>query len=164
MERHRTIAAAPMRSAADAWKVVSSLLADTLERSPFVPIGSVAIALLPLSGLGPALIAGGHLEANGLVLVDEGMHVTITVKTADAALEVEESLSPIPGGASATEDWTLYVPASGALDASIAAAVKGSPHLSAETPPDSAKSRKKGESSGASAIDMDALRRLRGAS
>jgi hypothetical protein len=164
MERRRTIAAAPVRTAAEAWKVVSSLLTDTLERSSSIPAGSVAVALAPLSGLGPALIAGGHLEAKGLVLVDEGMHVTITVMTADAALGVEENLSPIPGGASATGDWTLYVPASGALDAAIAAALKGSTHLSAKSPPESAPSRNKGEGSGASAIDVDALRRLRGAS
>src|SRR5436309_14963140 len=164
MERRRAIAAAPVRSAAEAWKIVSGLLTDTLERSPSIPAGSVAVALAPLSGLGPALVAGGHLESKGLVLVDEGMHVTIVVMTADAALGVEENLSPIPGGASATEEWTLYVPASGPLDATIAAAVKDSRHLSAESPPESAPSKKKAESSGASTIDVDALRRLRGAS
>jgi hypothetical protein len=165
VERRRAIAAAPVRSAAEAWKIVSSLLTDTLERSPSIPAGSVAVALAPLSaGLGPALVAGGHLESKGLVLVDEGMHVTIVVMTADAALGVEENLSPIPGGASATEEWTLYVPASGPLDATIAAAVKDSKHLSAESPPESAPSKKKAESSGASTIDVDALRRLRGAS
>lgn len=164
MERRRAIAGAPVRSAAEAWKMVSSLLTDTLERSPSIPAGSVAVALAPLSGLGPALIAGGHLESKGLVLVDEGMHVTIVVMTADAALGVEENLSPIPGGASATEEWMLYVPASGPLDATIATAVKDSRHLSAESPPESAPSKKKAESAGASAIDVDALRRLRGAS
>lgn len=164
MERRRAIAAAPVRTAAEAWNLLSTLLAETLERSPSIPAGGVAEALAPLSGLGPALIAGGHLERKGLVLVDEGMHVTITVMTADAALSVEENLSPIPGGATATAEWTLYVPASGALDAAIVTAVKGSKHLSAESPPESAPSRNKGESSAAAAaIDVEALRRLRGA-
>jgi hypothetical protein len=164
MERHRAIAAAPVRTATEAWKVVSKLLADTLERSPSIPVGSVDEGIAPLMRLAPALIAGGHLEADGLVLVDEGLHVTITVRTADAALAVEENLSPIPGGAGATEDWKLYVPASGALDAAIASACKGSAHLSAEKPPASAPAKKNESTTGASAIDVDALRKLRGPS
>lgn len=164
MERRRTIAAAPVRSAAEAWQVVMTLLIETLERSSAIPAGSVSENLAPLRGLGPALIAGGHLESKGLVLVDEGLHVTISVMTADAALNVDENLSPIPGGASATENWMLYVPSCGALDAAIAKAVKGSSHLSAESPPDSAPARKKAASSEMSSIDIDALRRLGGGS
>lgn len=159
MERHRSIAAAPVRSAVDAWKVVSKLLADTLERSPAIPAGSVANELSPLIGLGPALIAGGHLEAKGLVLVDEGLHLTIVVMTGDAALGIEENLSAVPGGAGATDAWTLYLPAIGPHHSSIAAAVKNSQHLSASTPPRSAPARNEGES-GKSFIDVDALRKM----
>ena len=65
MKRQRRIAAAPVRSASEAWQVVSTLLADTLEQSPNVSAGSVAETLAPLAGLGPALIAGGHLESRG---------------------------------------------------------------------------------------------------
>src|SRR2546428_12171070 len=100
MERTRFIAAAPVRSASEAWRIVSTLIADTLECSSSVPIGSVGKELAPLNGLGPAIIAGGHLESKGLVLVDKGLHLTIRVMTADAALDVEESLNPVPGGAS----------------------------------------------------------------
>ena len=99
MKRHRTFAAAPVRSAADAWRVVSGLLSQTLERSPAIPDGSVATELDILHGLGPALIAGGHLESNGLVLVDIGLHLTILVVTGDAAIRVDENLNPVPGGA-----------------------------------------------------------------
>src|SRR4051812_20087037 len=81
MERRRTIAAAPVRSASDAWQVVCRLLSDTLEKSPSIPAGSVVKELSPLRGLGPALIAGGHLEGKGLVLIDEGMHLTVLVAT-----------------------------------------------------------------------------------
>ena len=155
MERHRTIAASPVRSAAQAWRVVTTLVADTLERSPAVQTGSVGVELAALDGLGPALIAGGHLESKGLVLCDVGLHVTVTVVTADAALRVKENLNPIPGGASATEGWMLYVPLPGALDASVEAAAKRSLHLSVESPPKSAPAGKKREGS---AIDLDALR------
>lgn len=159
MERRRSIAAAPVRSASDAWNVVSKLLADTLERSASIPAGTVAKELTPLSGLGPALIAGGHLESKGLVLVDYGLHLTILVMTADAALEVEENLSPVPGGSKATDGWTLYVPPTGPLDRAVAAALKGSSHLSVETPPMSAPAVK-ADGSGESLIDLDALRRM----
>jgi len=159
MERRRVIAAAPIRSASDAWNVVSTLLADTLERSPSIPAGTVAKELAPLNGLGPALIAGGHLEDKGLVLVDEGFHLTIVVMTADAALEVEENLGPVPGGATATDGWTLHLPPAGPLDRAVSAAVKGSSHLSVEAPPTSAPARKEGGTR-ESLLDLDALRKI----
>ena len=122
-----------------------------------VPEGSVGEELSVLDGLGPAMIAGGHLESKGLVLCDVGLHVTITVLTADAALRLNENLNPVPGGASATEGWMLYLPLPGALDANVKAAAKRSVHLSVEPAPNSAPAAKKGEA--ASAIDLDALRR-----
>jgi hypothetical protein len=109
----RRIAAAPVRSASEAWSIVCQLISDTLERSPSIPSGSVATELQRLNGLGPALIAGGHLEKDGLTLVDEMLYATIRVLTADAALEVEENL-PIPGGGSATGSWMIYFPNAGA--------------------------------------------------
>lgn len=120
----------------------------------------MAEALAPLKGLGPALIAGGHLERNGLVLVDGDLHVTILVMTSGAALEVEENLNPIPGGASATDSWTLYLPEVEPLKTTISAAIMNCRHLSASPPPAPApvdmESRR-----GSSPIDMTALRRLR---
>ncbi len=160
MKRQRTIAAAPVRSAAEAWQVVSTLLADTLESSPAIPVGSVAQELAPLYGLAPALIAGGHFESKGLVLVDVDLHLTVSVMTADAALEVEENPNPVPGGASATAEWTLYLPQAGPLNASIAAVVKKSAHLSAYPPPKSAPSAKAKGSSRDSLIDVEALRKM----
>ena len=157
MNRNRTIAGAPIRSAANAWQLVSTLLAETLERSPAIPTGSVATELAPLRGLGPALIAGGHFESKGLVLIDAGLHLTVFVMTADAALAVDENLNPVPGGAGATNHWTLHLPSAGPLDASIAAAVKRSPHLSADTPPTTVPAAKAEDHSRQSPIDLEAL-------
>jgi hypothetical protein len=159
MERTRLIAAAPIRSASEAWQVLSILLAGTLERSSSVSAGSVAKELASLNGLGPALIAGGHLESKGLVLVDEGLHLTIRVLTADAALEVEENLNPVPGGANATDGWTVYFPSAGPLDGVLKSAVTNSSHLSTAEPPASAPAQK-AERASQSLIDIDALRRL----
>jgi len=159
MERRRVIAAAPVRSGYEAWRVFTNLLAGTLERSPSVSAGSVARELAPLNGLGPALIAGGHFESTGLVLVGNGIHLTIIFLTGDRALEVEENLNPVPGGLSATDEWTLYLPSVGPLDSSIAAAVKGASHLSVKPPPKTAPLKAEG-ASGGSIIDVDALRRI----
>ncbi len=160
MKRRRTIAAAPIRSAADAWQAVCALLAETLERSPAIPVGSVTTELAPLQGLGTALIAGGHLESKGLVLIDVGLHLTVFVMTADAALTVDENLKPVPGGAGATCEWTLYIPAVEPLDASIGAAVKGSAHLSADAPPTSPLADQGAARTRESPIDLEALHRL----
>ena len=159
MKRSRTIAASPVRSAAEAWRVVTALIADTLERSPDVAAGSVAGELAVLDGLGPALIAGGHLEAKGLVLCDVGLHVTILVVAADAALSVEENLNPVPGGSSATDCWMLHIPLPGALDASVVAAAARSSHLTVEKPPDSAAAAREEKREAGSAIDLEALRK-----
>lgn len=163
MERSRVIAAAPVRTAAEAWQVVVDLIVATLERSSAIASGSVAEDLSVLNGLGPALVAGGHLESKGLVLVDDGLHLTIQVVTADAALEVEENLNPVPGGAGATADWMLYIPSCGALDAVVAKAIKGVSHLSSDSPPNAISSNKSVASS-AAGIDVEALKRLRGPS
>src|SRR3984957_4293272 len=124
MERTRLIAAAPVRSASEAWQVLTTLLSDTLERGSSISTGSVAAVLANLNGLGPALIAGGHLESKGIVLVDEGLPLTIRVLTADTALDVEENLNPVPGGANATDGWTIYFPPAGPLDRALSSAGK----------------------------------------
>ena len=160
MERRRIIAAAPVRSATDAWQIACSLITQTLERSPVILPENVTTALAPLNGLGPALIAGGHLESKGLVLCDIGLHVTVCIVTADAALNVVENLNPVPGGGQATDKWILYVPLVNSLADSIAAAVKISPHLSIETPPDSAPKPKTQIQTENSVIDLEALRKL----
>jgi hypothetical protein len=159
MERTRLIAAAPVRSASEAWRVVTTLLAETLERSSSVPVGSVVKELALLKGLGPALVAGGHLESNGLVLVDTDLHLTIRVLTADPALEVEENLNPVPGGASATDAWTLYLPSTSPLNGAVKAAIKNSEHLKTGAPPATAPAEKS-IGPGRSLIDVNALRSL----
>jgi hypothetical protein len=161
MERTRLIAAAPVRSASEAWSIVCWLISDTLERSPSIANGSVTAELQRLNGLGPALIAGGHLEKDGIILVDDALSVTIQVLTADAALDVEENLNPIPGGASATAGWKIYLPDAGPLSPALNSAIKGAAHLSAAKPQTSAKMVKI-ENPVNPLIDLDALRRLGG--
>ena len=159
MKRQRTIAAAPVRSAYVAWRVVVDLLSRTLELNPDVPAGSVARELEILKGLGPALVAGGHFDSNGLVLADVGMHLTIFVKTADAALTVDENLNPVPGGADSTGGWVLYVPRVGALDPGIEGLAKRSRHLSVEQPPRSTPSANTASGGKEPLLDLKAFRK-----
>lgn len=116
--------------------------------------------LTTLGGLGSALIAGGHLESTGLVLVDVGLHLTVCVATGDAALRVDENLNAVPGGASATSGWTLHLPPVEPLSKSIAAAVARSSHLSSAEPPPSPLQENTQGSTRKSPIDLEALQSM----
>lgn len=136
MQRSRTIAGPPQRTATAAWESVATLISDTLTVSGRISAGTVTAALAPLRGIGPALIAAGHLETGSAVLVTGPLHVSITVVTGAAVTAVEENLNPVPGGANATADWMLYLPNPAGFAAALAAAVKQSGHLSVAAPPD----------------------------
>lgn len=159
MLRHRSIAAAPIRGASEAWGLAVQLLVDTLERSPHIPEGSVQRELAPLSGVGTALVAGGHLEKTPLLLTDSALQVEISIVTADSALDIEENLNPVPGGAAATSDWSLYVPAPAALGDAVRSAVASCPHATSEV---NARAQSNPKPAPASLIDFDAVRRLEG--
>jgi hypothetical protein len=135
MQRYRQIAGPPFRTATAAWEVVAALITDTLIASDRITATDVTIALTPLNGLGAALIAGGHLESAPLVLVSNGLHVSLTVATGDAAVGVEENLNPVPGGSAATTDWILHIPAPAPLASILATTEKQSSHLSIDPAP-----------------------------
>lgn len=135
MHRRRHIAGPPQRTASAAWDVLFQLVKDTLNRSQHVSVDDVRQALAPLQGLGPALVAGGHLETSPVTLVSNDLNVAITVVTGTAAFAVDENLDPVPGGANATADWALYLPSPGPLASVVAAAASQSSHLSTEVPP-----------------------------
>jgi hypothetical protein len=163
MERHRTIAATPVRSASAAWNVVVKLLSDTLERSPSVPLGSVERGLAPLAGLAPALIAAGHFEVTPLTLTDDELHLTIAVVTGQKAFDIDENLNPVPGGAQGTDTWKLHIPSPASLAEAVAAAVAGSTHLCTDELRDKgAATPKKSAVAIGSPVDLDAVNRLRG--
>lgn len=159
MERYRTIAATPVRTASEAWRTGVSLISDTLERSSSIPNGSVADELQPLDGLVPALIAAGHLEEKGLVVLADDLRLTIKFATADAAFAVDENLNPVPGGASATSSWMIYFPQVEHLSDALIAAAKKSTHISTDEPPSSATKEAAGSRASTGVIDLDALRR-----
>ena len=135
MLRRREIAASPVRRADEAWDAVVELIADTLDRSGSIERSEVMEALGGLAAVGPRLVAARHLEKSPVVLNAEPVHLSIYTVSGAEAMNLEENLAPVPGGASATS-WKVYVPASEPLGADISAAVAGSASITTEPPPD----------------------------
>lgn len=154
MQRHRTIASAPRRTAPEVWQTVRGLVGDTLERSPFIERDDVNTALDALNGVVRMLISAGHLEGHPLVLIAGDLWLEITTVSGGSALNLEENLNPVPGGAGAS-DWTLYVPQVEPMAKLVRTTVKGHAHLSADEP--TAPSQSVAKTS--SGVDLDALKR-----
>lgn len=159
MERTRKIAASPVRPAGEAWNVVKTLFADSLEKSSHVPDSSVASALAPLDGIVSSLIASGYLANEPLVLVAGDLRLNVFVVRGDGAFMVEESLSPVPGAASAPEAWRLYVPSPVHLRETVDAACSNDAHLISGKPPGATKSDS-ATASRSYSIDPAALQRM----
>ena len=139
MRRHRDIAAAPYRSASVAWQVITQLVIDTFERSTAIARADVEKAMAVAAPIGRHLIAGGHLDRRPLTVIASPVYCTISTVSGSAALSLEENLSPVPGGTSATE-FMIYVPASEALADAVKEMAALSPYLSSDLPPDDADS------------------------
>jgi hypothetical protein len=153
MQRHRDIAASPVRSSTEVWDTISQLITDTLTRSPHIPPQQVSVALAVAAPTCMMLTAGGYLERDPLVLVAADLQLSIATVSGDRAFSVEENLNPVPGAAE-EHDWTLHLPTPEPHAQTIADAVDGVMHLSAKpapavgpTPTSSTDSASKGRSS-----------------
>lgn len=156
MQRRRQIAGSPERTTSGTAETVSELIRDSLARAEKLDLADVDDALAKARPAFLALIAGGHLDKNALVLVAGALHLSITTVTGDAALSLEENLAAVPGAASATE-WTLYLPTPDPLGALVKEIANSHSCLSADEPPtDSADAS---EQASAAALDLDALAR-----
>ena len=134
MRRHRSIAAAPRRTAAAAWKAACTLVVDTLDRSGAIDRSDVLISLTALDQVGRMLVAAGHFEEHPVILRAGDIWLEISTESGDAALSLDENLNPVPGASDATS-WTLHVPQVEPMAKLVRAAVSGDPNLSAEAPP-----------------------------
>jgi hypothetical protein len=138
LRRHRTVAAAPERSASESWGVVAELVVTTLERSPAIARPDVEAELSIAAGVGRALIAGGHLDSAPLVVKAGKLDLAIKTASGNAAFSITENLSPVPGAADA-EDWTVHLPAVPPLAESVTSVAASGAHLSADDPDELAK-------------------------
>lgn len=157
MQRHRTIASAPQRTASEAWQTIGALIGDTLERSSFIKRADIDAELAHLDRLARMLISAGHLEKHPLVLVAGEMWLEISTVSGGPALTLDENLNPVPGGASAA-DWTLHVPQVEPMSKLARDAVKGRQHLSADEPVQESHAAAKSSTG----VDLDALARWAG--
>lgn len=160
MQRRRTIAAAPQRSASQTWGAISQLFLDTLTRSPSISIGEVELAMAAAAPAGVMLVAAGHLERHPVVLVAAPIHLSINTVSGTAAMGLDENLTPVPGGASANT-WTVHLPTPEPLGDAVRDAIRGKAHLSSEEPPTSTDFDSEVAAENAGAIDLDALSRRR---
>lgn len=154
MLRHRTIGSAPLRSAAEAWGTIRTLVGETLERSSAIERAEVDAALDPLDEVGRMLVSAGHLESRPLVLVAGELWLEIQTVSGGAALNLDENLNPVPGGAAAT-DWTVHIPQIEPMSKLVRQVAKGRAHLSSDEPVAAVSAS---ESAGA-ALDLDAVAR-----
>lgn len=156
MKRHRSIAAAPVRSPAQAWDTIAALIAVTLERSASLDPADVSEAMSAAAPAGLALIAGGHLDRERLTLVAGDVHCTITTVSGTPAFDVDENLNAIPGAASAT-GFTVHLPCPDPHGDLVRSVAGKSPHLSTDEPP--APAAEAAASKGHGIIDLAALER-----
>lgn len=154
LQRRRTIAAAPERSASESWGVVVELVAATLERSSEIARTEVEAELAVAKGVGRALIAGGHLDSTPVVVRAGKLDLAINTASGDAAFSVAENLGPVPGAADA-DDWIVYLPAVAPLTDAVASVVSGGAHLSADDP----ESAEPGPLKAQQSLDGEAMKR-----
>jgi hypothetical protein len=134
MQRHRQVAAAPVRRASETWETIGQLIVDTLDRSPHIERSAIEAAVEAASTVGRALVAAGHLDEYPVVVVADPLYLDITTVSGGPASTLEENLGPVPGGATST-DWMIYLPTPDPVADAVRAAVAAHSHLSAEEPP-----------------------------
>ncbi len=156
MQRHREIAASPVRSASEVWEVLTQLLIDTATRSAHIGEVEVSAALAAAAPAGMMLIAAGHLERQPIVFVADTLQLSITTMSGDKAFAVEENLNPVPGAAEAAE-WTLHLPTPEPVGDSIATLISGVDHLSSEPVTGGESTIREAAPSPAPALDLKAL-------
>lgn len=153
MQRRRQVAAAPERTTSEAAETISELIRHSLARAEKIDLADVDEALAKARPAFLALIAGGRLDTNPLVLVAAALHLSITTVSGDRALTLEENLAAAPGAAAATE-WTLYLPTPDPLGAMVKGVADSHPNLSVDEPPSDGAAEE-----ASAALDLDALAR-----
>jgi hypothetical protein len=151
------VLAAPIRSSTQAWGVVADLITSTLSRSPHLSEEDIRSELLLLSGIGPAMIAGGHLSKSPLWLVSTDLRVSINVQIGDAALTTNENLNAVPGGGTADSAWRLHLPCPISLEKALNKLIETSSHLTVDPVPSMSKAASQTNNG---PIDISALRNL----
>ncbi len=158
MRSTRTVPGRPVNGGAATVQRIRDLIVETLDQSDTIDLQQAGGELDQVAELIGLLALGGHLRENGLVLVSDGLHLTIHVPVGEAALSATEDLRR-PRLAQGAASWMLYVPVVDALAGAVADVVEACAHISNESPPDEASAAPKQAS--ASSIDLARLGNLR---
>ena len=163
MQRRRSIAAGPVRTASQAWETVVVLFTVTLGRAPAIDQDQVRQSLARLAGVGPMLVGPHHLEKHDLVLVAGPLELAVNTVSGPEALSLDENLDEVPGAATAV-DWDLWLPNVDPLVAWLERAVQGDRHLHVGQPDQGGVNKANGDASAKryGKVDLDAFRRLEG--
>ncbi len=159
--RRRQIAGPPGRSASEVWTAIADLVRDTLAPASEIDEAAARDEVMGIIGVGRALVSAGHFEHEPLTLMADPLRLDITIVSGTAATRLHENLNTVPGAATAT-DWTIHLPAEGAMAAWISDAVADSTHLTTEPPPVLRESAALATSAGSGDFDAAALARLLG--
>lgn len=163
MQRRRAIAAGPVRTASEAWKVIIDLLSVTLARAAAIDQDQVRDSFSRLASIGPMLVGPRHLERHDLVLAAGPLELAINTVSGADALSLDENLNEVPGAAGAGE-WNLWLPEVEPLAAWLETAVKGDRHLHVGEPQRGGVNTQNGARLGKrfGEIDLDEFRQLEG--
>lgn len=158
MERRRTIAGSPVRSAEDSWAALTELIVATVAGSPGIDAGDVRTECETAAPGMTVAIAAGRLEEDRLTLVADPVYAHLYVATGAGAFDAQddERLDAVVGGATAT-DWCLYVDPPDLATSSVKAGLAGSPHfVVGQAPAHSIQS----DRSASAAIDLAAFKEI----
>lgn len=110
MDRYRSIAGSPVRSATETWSAVANLAAATLARSPRIEAEAVLKEFAAAAGAASALIAGRYVHGDCLTILAGTMRLHIDIADGEAAFAAQddENLEPVPGAATA-DSWAVYI-------------------------------------------------------
>lgn len=156
MQRHRQVAAAPVRRASETWDAIGALIIDTLDRSPNIERTAIESAVEAASAVGRALVAAGHLDAHPVVVVADPVYLNITTVSGTEATNLDENLGPVPGGAMVT-DWMIYLPTPDPIAEAVRAATASHANLSSDEPPAESATPTTKAASSDSALNLAAL-------
>ena len=131
MDRHREIAASPVRTVGAAWTAITDLAVSTLDQSPNIDGGDVRRTFDAVAAAGHALVAGGQLNDQPLILAAAPLQLAFRTVSGEGAFRTleDENLNPVPGAATAS-DWMLYLPRPAGLAALVDEVAAGVAHVS----------------------------------
>lgn len=158
MERRRTIAGSPIRSASETWLALTEIISSSLESSREIDEDAVRAECVAAGPAMCALIANGYLTEDRLTLVASPIYLHLYVATGDKAFNAldDEQIDAVPGGTAAST-WAVYVDPPSTLSDLVSTSLAALPHFHASKAPAHAEAAK---AASTVLVDLDAFSRM----